>query len=56
MHVQVAIKFFVDRYAFRCEEAAFALPQLRNCMDSLIMMEPAQKVPSHPPLVPYIST
>ena len=55
MHVQVAIKFFLDSNAFRCEEAAVAVPQLRKCMNSLIMLEGAQKV-SIPHRLRYISS
>ena len=44
MRVQVAIKFFLDNNAFRCEEAACAVPQLRKGMNSLIMLDAAQKV------------
>jgi hypothetical protein len=42
--VQVAIKFFIDANAFRCEEAASSVPELRKNMHALVLMEPAQKV------------
>lgn len=35
---KVAIKFFLDENAFRCEEAAYAQPELKPLMDSLLVM------------------
>lgn len=44
LRLQVAIKFFIDANAFRCEEAAYAQPNLRSSMSAVVSMEPAQQV------------
>eukprot|EP00892_Ulva_mutabilis_P004924 jgi/Ulvmu1/2803/UM141_0012.1 len=35
---RVAVKFFLDENAFRCEEAAYAQPELKPLMDSVLLM------------------